>query len=77
MRSKFMVKYHIPNCAIAPFVAGELFYWKKMTQNRADIGFSYKINSNNSVDIFYRRQSKVNPDHRNNNILGIDYYFSF
>ncbi len=77
MRSKFMVKYHIPNCAIAPFVADELFYWKKMTQNRADIGFSYKINSNNSVDIFYRRQSKVNPDHRNNNILGIDYYFSF
>ena len=77
MRSKFIVKYIIPDSCISPFVADELFYWGKMTQNRADIGFSFRLNANNSIDVFYRRQSKFNPDHRNNNILGIDYHFSF
>ena len=54
-----------------------MFYWGKMTLNRSDIGFTFKLTDENSINLFYRRQSKFNPDHRNNNILGIDYMYSF
>ena len=77
MRSRITVKYVIPDCPISPFVADEMFYWGKMTQNRSDIGFTFKLTDENSINLFYRRQSKFNPDHRNNNILGIDYMYSF
>ena len=54
-----------------------MFYWGKMTQNRTDIGLTFKLTDGNSINLFYRRLSKFNPDHRNNNILGIDYMYSF
>lgn len=77
LRTRLLVRYDIPDCRFSPFVSDEIFYWRKFAQNWADIGCFVKIDKHSSFKLFYRRRSKFNPDHRNSNIIGIDYTFSF
>lgn len=77
-RTRLMVKYVIDKeCPVTPFAYEEVFNWSLVTQTRTAAGFSYKINDNVSFDLMYIRQSKYHPRHRNNNVVSLDFNFSF
>lgn len=78
-RTRFMVRYRLSEaCPVVPFVYDEVFCWDRLTQNRPAIGCTFKCSDCLSVDLSYIRQTRyTDGEDRNNNILSVDFNFSF
>lgn len=76
-RTRLTVKYRIDKeCPLTPYVAGEIFNWRHVTQSRAFVGGIYKFNANHSIDLYYCRQTYY-LSRLGNDIIALEYTFSF
>ena len=76
LRSRFSVKYDIPNCKINPFASAELYTrldkWQLFDKARYRAGATYKINKKNSVSLYYLYQD-VNGNDPDGHAVGFEY----
>ena len=75
LRSRFNVKYDIPNCKVNPFASVELYTrldeWKGYDKLRYRLGASYKINKDNSISLYYLFED-INGE-PNGHAIGLEY----
>ena len=76
LRSRFSVKYDIPNCKINPFASAELYTrldkWQLFDKARYRAGAAYKINKKNTISLYYLYQD-VNGNAPNGHAVGFEY----
>ena len=76
LRSRFSVKYDIPNCKINPFASAELYTrldkWQLFDKARYRAGAAYKVNKKNTVSLYYLYQD-VNGNDPDGHAVGFEY----
>ena len=76
LRSRFSVKYDIPNCKINPFASAELYTrldkWQLFDKARYRAGAAYKINKKNTISLYYLYQD-VNGNDPDGHAVGFEY----
>lgn len=77
LRSRLTAKWDIPKCKVNPFVSTELYsrldHWRGFEKLRSRIGASYKINKDNSFEIYYLFEKAGEKGKANTHALGLGY----
>ena len=72
LRSRLQLGYGINSINLSPYVSAELFSSDKIDYVWYTAGTEYKINSNHTIDLYYRYQ-----DEPSLNIIGVGYKYKF
>ena len=77
LRSRLTAKYDIKGSKISPFVSTELYTrldsWRGFEKLRSRIGASYKINKDNSFEIYYLFEKAGKKGSANTRAIGVGY----
>ena len=77
LRSRLTAKWDIKDCKVSPFVSTELYTrldsWRGFEKLRSRIGASYKINKDNSFEIYYLFEKAGKKGSSNTRAIGVGY----
>lgn len=77
LRSRITAKWDIPKCKVNPFVSTELYSrldkWRGFEKLRSRIGASYKINKDNSIELYYLFEKAGEKGEANTHAIGLGY----
>lgn len=75
LRSYLNVKYAIPKLPLTPYLAMEVFTWKKWEKTRHYAGVLYSFGKYSEIDLYYLYYTFASRS--SEHILGIGYNFNF
>ncbi len=77
LRSRLSAKWDIKDCKVSPFISTELYTridkWRGFEKLRSRIGASYKINKDNSFEIYYLFEKGGKKGSSNTHAIGVGY----
>ena len=77
LRSRLTAKWDIPKCKVNPFVSTELYSrvdkWRGFEKLRSRIGASYKIDKDNSIELYYLFEKAGEKGKANTHAIGVGY----
>lgn len=80
LRSRLKAEYTVRKTGFVPFVSVEIYNDLKgfdYNKSRYTIGSEYKINSHNTVELYYRYIDRSDSDENGGNVIGVGYQFKF
>ena len=77
LRSRITAKWDIAKCKISPFASAELYSridkWRGFEKLRSRVGASYKIDKDNSIELYYLFEKAGEKGKGNTHAIGIGY----
>lgn len=80
LRSRAEIEYNIRKTPLTPFVSSELYHnfsGFDLEKIRWTAGVTFKVNKNNSLQLYYRYQNNSDDDESNGHVAGVGYTFKF
>lgn len=77
LRSRLTAKWDIAKCKVSPFASTELYSringWDSFEKLRSRVGASYKIDKDNSVEVYYLFEKAGEKGKANTHAIGVGY----